>query len=306
MQYEIAQVQTMDWNDIRFILAIANYGTLHEAAAHLKVNHSTVWRRIQSLEKSFATQIFLVDRNGYTLTKAGEGVIEHARAMAANMDAIERVISGQNKELKGLIKLTAPAVFANGVLPKLIKEFRSIHPAINFELHVDGTALSLEKREADIAFRFTNNVPDDVIAHELGLSSWSLMISKELYQGEKLTLDELKEWPLIGYVDFQTPAAQWFDAMFHESAKVISCNDVSHALSCAREGLGVALLPISHESSLTTVYTLPSQFNIRGWLISHKDLRTSAKIKTFWDFILNKHKESNIIYLAVSSLSDTR
>jgi len=296
----------MEWNDIRFILAIANHGTLHEAAAHLKVNHSTVWRRIQSLEKSFETQIFLVGRNGYTLTEAGGGVIEHARAMSANMNAIERVISGQNKELKGLIKLTAPAVVANGILPKLIKEFRDDHPAINFELLVDGAALSLEKREADIAFRFTNNVPDDVIAHELGLSSWSLMISKELYQGEKLTLDELKGWPLIGYVDFQTPAAQWFDAIFHESTKVISCNDVSHALSCAREGLGVALLPIPYESSLTTVYNLPSHFNLKGWLIAHKDLRTSAKIKAFWDFILNKHKKNNILDLAVKSLSDNR
>ncbi|BBB27118.1 LysR family transcriptional regulator [Amphritea japonica] len=296
----------MKWNDIRFILAIANHGTLHEAAINLKVNHSTVWRRIQSLEKTFSTQIFLVDRNGYKLTEAGENVIEHAIAMSANMDAIERVISGQNKELKGLIKLTAPAIIADGILPKLIKEFRKEHPEITFELLVESASLSLDKREADIAFRSTNNIPDNAIAHELGVTCWSLMIKKELYQGEKLTLEELKKWPMIGYINFDPTAAQWFEATFKESIKVVSCNDVSHALTCAREGLGVALLPIPYESSLTCLYKLPSHFDIKMWLLTHRDLRTSARIKAFWDFILKKHKESNILKMAINSLTDIR
>ena len=285
----------MDWNDIQLILTIAEQSTLHRAAEMLKINHSTVWRRIQAIEKSIGTPIFIADRNGYRLTPVGQEVIEHASAMSANMAAIDRVITGQNQSLSGLIKLTTPTFSSNNLFANLIKEFRQQYPQITFELLTDGAALDLEKREADIAIRAANQVPDNLIGRELGQSTWSLVISDQLHQGGELSLDEIAELPLIGYINFKPPAVQWYEATFSQRTKVVYCNDVEHARTCALAGIGVALMPMVYDESLTTIYTLPNQFNTKVWLLAHKDLRTSAKIKAFWDFILLKHQQQGLL-----------
>lgn len=204
----------MKWNDIPFVLAIAEYGTLQEAAQALNVNYTTVWRRIQGLEKEMGAQLFIGGRKGYEPTQIGREVIHYARSISDNMNAIERVISGQNTELKGLIRITAPAQAINTLLPSTLKIFQTLYPQIQLDIVLGNEALDLEAREADIAIRVTHQVPSNLIGRCLGKVGWSLYVHRDLHSGGWLFVDDIKQLPMIGYHDFKAPAGRWYEQQF--------------------------------------------------------------------------------------------
>lgn len=279
----------MDWNDIKYVLAIAETGNLHAAAKSLKVNHTTVWRRVQLLEKTFESQIFITGRKGYHLTDAGKKIIKMAKTMETNLDSIERVLKGQSQDLKGVIRVTAPPTLGALNFPaNLIREFRELYPDIHFELNLSNQVLDIERREADIAFRAGLNNSDNLIGHQLGSESWYLMVSNASYKGDFLPLKEICNWPLIGYHNFKPQAVTWFNNTFKDNEIVLKCNDVASATSCVRAGIGIGLLPFSEFPGLTAIYKLPKEYDSTFWLLTHKELRQSAKIKAFWDFVVKR------------------
>ena len=293
MQLKIAMAHMMDWNDIRFVLAVAEQGTLQAAARELGVNHTTVWRRIQALEKSIGSQLLIGDRQGYRLTDTGEEVIAYARAMSANVDAIGRITSGKTTEMKGLIRLTAPLLMASQTIPALVQEFQQQHPAVQFEILSKNNTLDIERREADIAIRATNNVPANLIGRKLGFSRWSLYAHPSM-QVNTSSLEELAQLPLIGYRDFNAPAARWYAQQFKGIPKAVTCSGIETALACAKLGMGIALLPHSGTEGLQELYQLPDEFGAGIWLLTHKELRSSARIKAFWDFVLEKNEQQSL------------
>lgn len=289
----------MKWNDIPFVLAIAEYRTLQEAAEALDVNHTTVWRRIQALEKDMGTQLFIGSRKGYEPTQIGLEVIHHAKSISDNMDAIVRAISGQNMELKGLIRITAPAQAINTLLPSMLKAFQSLYPQIQFDVILDNAELDLEKREADIAIRVTHQMPDNLIGRCLGKIGWALYVHRDLHTGGPLSIDDIKQLPMIGYHHFKAPAGLWYEQQFGHIAKTLMCSDIDMARGFAEAGMGVALLPIGVENTLNEIYRLPDGLEMELWLLTHKDMRSSAKIKALWSFLLEHLPQHSVIQNSV-------
>lgn len=289
----------MNWNDVRFLLAVAEHGTLHQAAEALRVSHTTVWRRVQSLEKQVGAQLFISDRQGYRLTDVGKEVIHHAQTISDNMDAIDRITTGQSTELKGVIRLTAPAQATNNLLPGILKKFQSRYPQIRFEVLLANTELDLEKREADIAIRGTSNVPDNLIGRCLGKTTWSLFVHKDLYEGDMIDVEDIKNLPIIGHRQVLSSAARWYEHAFEDVPKTVICNDLDSAKGFAEVGMGVTLLPTNEETPMTEIFRLPEQYGAELWLLTHKEMRTSAKIKAFWDFLLEELAEHELIQQAL-------
>jgi DNA-binding transcriptional LysR family regulator len=254
----------------------------------LSVNHTTVWRRLQALEKSMGAQLFISDRHGHQLTDVGKQIIHHAQTVADNMESIERIVSGDKTELSGVIRLTAPVHATNTLFPRLLKEFQLLYPQIRFELLLDNAELDIEKREADIAIRGTHKVPENLIGRCIGKTNWSLYVSDELYQGRLMSLEEIKQLPLIGYSHFNNPAGKWHADTFKEVTKTVVCGGLENGRGFAEVGMGVALLPSNMETSLREIYKLPEELGAELWLLTHQEMRTSAKIKALWDFMLEK------------------
>jgi DNA-binding transcriptional LysR family regulator len=278
----------VNWSDVRIVLAVAEHGTLQQAAVALSVNHTTVWRRLQALEKSMGAQLFISDRYGHQLTDVGKQIIHHAQTVADNMESIERIVSGDKTELSGVIRLTAPVHATNTLFPRLLKEFQLLYPQIRFELLLDNAELDIEKREADIAIRGTHKVPENLIGRCIGKTNWSLYVSDELYQGRLMSLEEIKQLPLIGYSHFNNPAGKWHADTFKEVTKTVVCGGLENGRGFAEVGMGVALLPSNMETSLREIYKLPEELGAELWLLTHQEMRTSAKIKALWDFMLEK------------------
>ncbi|WP_444887310.1 LysR family transcriptional regulator [Microbulbifer sp. JMSA008] len=284
----------MDWNDLRYLIAVADHGSLQSAAKALGVNHSTAWRRLQALEKDLGCQLFVADRQGYFLTDEGNAALEHARKAAENINAIALNTGIKNLEMEGIIRITSIGSYSYEVIPKLCAAFRLHHPKVEFELIDSAEHLSLEKREADIAFRGSPSAPDNLIAKKLFDINWHIFAHPDLVSGP-MTLDEIKQQNIIGYRGLSLPIGRWSEKIFKNSRKVIYCNSVMAAAGAANAKLGFAILP-EGDQKMVQPYKLKRVFELKEfqshfWLLSHPQMRNSARVKAFWDFSLDTFKK---------------
>ncbi|MGF1696286.1 LysR family transcriptional regulator [Vibrio lamellibrachiae] len=281
----------MDWNDLRYVIAIAEQGSLKAAAEHIGVNHSTAWRRIQGLEEQLGCQIFIADRQGYRLTDAGLEVLESAKKMASHVEAIQLSTHINKKDMQGLIRLTAPNTMASRTLPEMIYKFNQKYPLVEFEI-IEGIGdLDLGKREADIAIRANMKAPENVIARKLKQAPWAFFAHPDLVPKQKMDLELLRKQPLIGYKGFEPRPVKWFRQNVSSGPYSITCNNVETAKGCAKNKLGIALLPALMSTELVEVYRLPNEFSGYIWLLAHPEMRKVVRVKAFWDFLLEQNEK---------------
>ncbi|WP_320823024.1 LysR family transcriptional regulator [Reinekea sp.] len=279
----------MDWNDLKYLIAVSDKGSLKTAAKHLGVNHTTVWRKMQSLEAQLDCQLFTASRSGYRLTEAGEAILADARRMESLADSIRFQSQARLTEIRGLIRLTAPGEIAFGFLPKIIAEFQVTYPRVEFEILEETRSLNISNREADIAIRATSEIPDNLIGRKIRDIPWALFASKEFVKQHKVQFGEgeysIDGLPVIPYRLFDSPAARWFNEKTLHNPRPVATNRIKGAYQYALNHMGIALLPYMLAEPLVELYRLPDNYNSQLWLLANKDLRNTARIKTFWDFL---------------------
>src|SRR6201994_3331381 len=143
----------IDWDDVRYFLAVARGGSVRAAAERLGVNHSTVLRRIAQFEKRLGAQMFEKLPSGYCLTAAGEEVLELANQMEASSLRLETRVSGRDQSVRGLLRVTLAPPLATHLLMPDFAEFARPHPDIEMEILSAGELANLTNREADVAIR---------------------------------------------------------------------------------------------------------------------------------------------------------
>src|SRR6202000_3029391 len=143
----------MDWDDVRFFLAVARGGSVRPAAERLGVNHSTVLRRIAQLEDRLGAHMFEKMPSGYRLTEAGEEVLELARQMEVSSHQLETRILGRDQSVRGLLRVTLAPTLATHLLMPDFADFARLHPDVEMEILSSGELANLTNREADVAIR---------------------------------------------------------------------------------------------------------------------------------------------------------
>ena len=141
----------MNWDHIKYFLAVARSGSLSAAAKRLNVDHTTVARRIAHLEENIGSILFVREQKGYQLTEAGQRLTAHAEAMEGNSLALQNELSDETLGATGSVRLATPEALGSQFLSRFWSVFRRRHPGIEIELVADTRPLSLNKREADIA-----------------------------------------------------------------------------------------------------------------------------------------------------------
>ena len=124
----------MDWDDLRYVLAVADAGSLAGAARRLGVNHTTVLRRVAAFEEQLGLRLFERLPTGYMLTAGGEQVIAAARGIDVAVTTLERKLAGQDLRLAGSVRVTTTDTLMGSILPDILTEFRDSYPGIQVEI----------------------------------------------------------------------------------------------------------------------------------------------------------------------------
>ena len=281
----------LDWDDLRRVLAIARAGSLVGAAGALGVDHSTVFRRLNAMERALGTKLFERLPEGYRPTEAGERLVAAAERIEAETLALDRDLAGRDARLHGRLRVTASETLAFRVLTDEIARFRERHPGIQVELVIDNRALDLTRREADVALRAARPSQGDLFGRKLADIRWSLYGARDRLQDRDLPLapEDLARWPLIGWGEAALPvrAAAWLDERA-AGAVVYRSSSLVNQLVAARAGIGLAVLPgylADPEPALLRALGPIPELTTELWLVTHKSLKETARVRAFMDIV---------------------
>lgn len=279
-------------DDLQLFLAIARSGSLAGAARTLRVNHSTVFRRLKILEAGLDVRLFDRLAEGYVLTEAGEALRRHAERIEDEAQAIERELSGQDVRLSGKLRLTTTDTLAGSFLAPILHAFHASHPGVGLDLLVTGSFLDLGRREADIAVRPTANPPDDLIGRRLGTIRWGVYGSPDYLQAHAPLVDlaAAGDHRFIGGNELiaHLVSTRWLDERVPPEAVVLRTNSIVAAQHAARAGMGLAVLPhymARRDQALRCVLSIGPEVATDLWLLVHPDLRRNARVQAFMSFI---------------------
>lgn len=286
------------WDDYLYFLKVARLGSLKAASKALRVNHSTVLRRINALEEKLEARLFDRFKTGYELTESGKQIFEQIDHIEEEFLAVERKILGRDIRYEGRIKISTTDTLAQFWLPPYVKEFKEIHPGILLDIEIKTGYTDLTKREADIVLSVVNHHPDFMIGKILTPIALKLYASHDYLKkhGRPNSPQDLASHKLIilnedlNEIGFN----EWVKKLVPKSAINLSVNMVTSMHSYAAHGLGIAPLPTyvgDSDSKLISVMDVPEQFHLNIWMLTHPDLKNTRRIKAFMQFMYEKTKQ---------------
>jgi DNA-binding transcriptional LysR family regulator len=279
----------MDWDNLRFFLAVARKGSIRAASTVLAVNHSTVARRITAFENKLGVRLFERLPNGYVLTPTGEEMMKSAQHVEDEIVKLDRQVIGRDAQLNGVLRVTMPTALATHLLMPDISAFTKIYPSIQLELAFSDEEFNLRKREADIAIRLTPNPPDYLVGRRI------LEPAKGVYAShDYLVSKNHKQHPEnLHWIAWEDSAAQTQrkkESRFSSSPVAHYADNLLAQLEAVKSGMGIAMLPCFIADtfpSLERLELLPSAGNCGAlWILTHEDLRATARVRAFIDFML--------------------
>jgi DNA-binding transcriptional LysR family regulator len=282
----------MDWSALRDFLAVANTGSLSRAAAQLKISQPTLSRRIAALEEQLGARLFVRTPRGLLLTDDGETVLEGARRVEQEALSIERMAEAAQQTLTGTVRISLTEGLGTAWLPQKLAAFHRKHPGLCVELLIDNRTVDLVRREADIAVRMFRPSQPDLIAQHAGDVMMGLYAAKSYLKvhGRPQRAEELTEHTLVGFDETlgRNPAVQKFESLFRPEKIVHRSNSFMGQLAATRAGIGLGVHDCFLADQAPELERLmPRYFShkLEVWLVTHPDMRRSARIRAVYDFI---------------------
>lgn len=283
-----------DWNDLRFLLAVADAGSTIAAARRLGLNQSTVQRRLAELEARLGHR--LVERlpSGYRLTELGAAVLPQARAVAEAIDGFARAVQDQSRTLGGVVRVTCPEPIAFRLEKSgLLDRFHAANPGLTVAFVLSDKYVDLAKGEADVALRSGDTEDDVLVGRKIADSLWALYASRDYIarHGAPQTIADLTRHPLIGFDETMTRhrAVIWLRDVAPDARYAARNTSVLGLIYAAKASVGVAPLPMAlgdAEPDLIRVLG-PVPALTRAWrILAHPDHRHAVRVAAFFDFIL--------------------
>jgi len=273
----------MDWNTLKVFLSIAHSGSLAGAAKDLKVNHSTVFRRLKNFEDNIQGKVFERINNRYELTQLGLSVLEQAQKIEASFADLDRTIIGKNIEPKGVVKITAPNNIVYRYLSSSLVQFNRDYPEIQINILVSNQMVNMSNRQADIAVRATPAPPEHLMGKLLTRFNWSIYAGDNYQHTHSLpeNIDQLAGHPLIGATGVlqELSAFRWLEQRFAK-AIITRADDLTSMSYLAQSEQGLALLPDDQaRAGIKKLFSIPQIAPSDIWVLTHPDLRNVTRVK---------------------------
>jgi DNA-binding transcriptional LysR family regulator len=278
---------SLDWNDLRVVLAVAREGSLSGAARALRVTHSTVFRRLAVIEQALGVRFFERFRDGYVATPAGEAAALLAERLAGEVAELERRLSGQDMRPSGTVRIaTADTVWP--LVCRHVPEFRARHPEIVPEFTISNAMANLTRREADIAIRPVPDPPEHLVARRIADIAHALYASPDYLMRNNCRDLGGQDW--IGLEDTAPPTVvgRWLRRHVQPGHVVLTVDALPALRDAARAGLGLVVLPCylgDCDDGLRRLAVTPADLPQSAlWLLTHDDLRRTARVRAVVDF----------------------
>jgi DNA-binding transcriptional LysR family regulator len=286
----------MQWDDLKYLLAVHRGKTLKAAGAGLKVDQATVGRRLQALEKELGTQLLEKTPGGYLLTSAGEVVRPIAEEIEARVLRLERKIAGRDERVEGSLKIAAPGSLADHWLIPRLPAFLKSYPQLRVELLTSARVLDLSRLEADCAIRFVRPSHAGLVFKKVGRLRLSLYSSASSVKKQRPTT--LAGLSSLRFVALHEEAQSELEAGLRKALEAhltpsLTCQNWSSVLQALRAGLGFGILP----SYLAAAYPDLEELSVLPaaespvWLVVHPDLARSRKLKAASHFLQEAFQE---------------
>jgi DNA-binding transcriptional LysR family regulator len=284
----------VDWDHLRFVLAVADAGGLTAAGRVLKVDPATVSRRLDALEHAMKAKLFHRTRQGLDPTPAGAKLVAHARRMAEEVAALEIALSAEDRGLAGTVVITATEPIAEGFVVPAIPSLQARHPGIAIEVVTDIRFLDLARREADVALRLARPDQGDLRVRRLGTVAYGLYASAgylatfgrpDLARG--FAGHRLVDWP-ANYTVIPQPA--WLRSVAGSAEIALRSNSATARRAGAAAGVGLALLPcVTADSDRALVrIAMEGVPSLDLWLVTHRDVGRIPRIRAVLDHLADE------------------
>lgn len=285
-------MNSLDWSILRDFIAVAETGSLSQAARRLRLSQPTLSRRIAALEDQLKAQLFQRTPRGLLLTDAGEQVLTGARRVEEEALAIERQAEAAHQTLTGTVRISVTESLGSLWLPRKLAAFHAAYPGVCVEVLVDNRTVNLIRREADIAIRLFRPEQPDLIAKRAGDIVMGLYGSRTYFEqhGRPTNVTDLQDHYHVGFDESMSthPGVQRLESLFSADRIIHRSSSFVGQLQATLAGIGIGAhdcLLADAEPTLERI--MPDQFrhNIEIWLVTHADLRRSARIRAVFDFL---------------------
>jgi DNA-binding transcriptional LysR family regulator len=285
-----------DWNDLKYFLLCARTGTLAGAGRLLKVDETTVGRRLAALEHALGARLFDRTSDGFVLTSTGERLVGTAQEIEQSTLDLERKATGADVKLEGVVRVATTETLQVMFLARYLAPLRQAHPGIVVEMVSGLGVANLLKRDADLAVRVgAKPTQQSLIVRRLGAFTWGLYARRDRAKKRRKAAI-LDGEAVIGYCEelALSTGANWLAQNARGAKIVFRINSILGAAQAARGGWGVAILPtFAGEAEPELIRLSPEPLcPVNLWLAVHSDLQRNARVRAVIDHLVAAVAES--------------
>jgi len=288
------------WDDVRIFLAVARAGSLGQAARRLRLDTSTVSRRLRALEESLGAKLFERTRQGLIATRMGEQMLPAAEAIESSHASLTRATSALETIAEGKVRVSVPPGMADAFIAPALTRLHARHPGISLELDTSIRVVDLARHEADLALRSLAPKGAELVVTKLLHAAWVVAASPAFAR----ELGKVRTWRDPPWIDWDydlasMPAAIWLTRYAKGAAIALRTNHVGAQLKAAESGLGLllvpepylktnALVPVRYAPALAPSIARLPQDDL--WLVGHRVTRNTPRIAAVWTFLAEEFR----------------
>jgi DNA-binding transcriptional LysR family regulator len=300
------------WDDFRLVKALADAGTMASVAAAFGINHSTVFRRLGQIEEALGAPLFERHRSGYVLTAAGEEMVGLAQRLDADIMAFTRKMAGQEVKPAGELRVTTSDSLLLYLLTPMFARFQQACPDVRLDIVLANQALNLSKRDADVAIRATDTPPDTLVGRRAVRIAWALYGRRSEFLGDE-PVDPARlaarRWVSLSDHLASLKVVQAERRLLMPEQVVYKLNSVLGLADAIEAGIGIGHLPCFIGDARPDLMRLDApqpDFAADLWLLTHPDLRQSARVRVFLDFMAAEIRTQRVLIEGVVNEGSVR
>ena len=285
-----------EWDDLKHFLAVARHGSTTAAGRAMKVDQSTVQRRLAELERRIGQPLVERRATGYRLTAYGQELRPHAERVEQQVLSLQRFVQSSSRALNGVIRLTCPEPIVLRISKSdLLQRLHTRHPGLHVEFVMSDRYVDLAKGEADVALHSGDTVDNQLIGRKIADSLWAVYGGREYLaqHGSPKHLEDLAQHAWIGFDETMANhrATLWLRQVAPGAKMVATSGSVLGTVHFAKANLGLATLPTAlgdAEPDLVRVLGPVTELT-RSWrMLTTRQLRRTPRVSAFFEFMTHE------------------